>query len=1091
MGYIKSFHTGIVAILTLLAIPIFGNTLTWNGGGGANANWNVSANWGGVGTPANGDTLIFQGTATQLNTNNLVGLVLNQVKFNGAVGGFTLRGNALGVTNSIIVTNTSIGATIENDINLGASDLSIVVSNTSASLTIKGHIAGVAGVTKTGAGSVIYQCAGDNSYTGTTRINAGTLKLNVSGANAFGGPLIIGDGSGTGTPTVMLLQSSEVPTAASITFNQNATLDLNNFVQTIGTNIMFNGSPSGVQTGTGTLNFFPNATITVAPNVTGSIIGNLNTQIGTLTLQGGDSVNPGYLGFSCHTIGFANIVQNGLLKTTWSGSNSYSGNYTINGQGVAELYTSYALGNVTNTMTLNGQSSVNLSGGIHITNQSLTINSINPAYYGALSVESASTNSWQANFIFGSAASIDTATNCSLILNAVSSISGSGGIVKSGSGSLTLSGPAGVSTYAGDTVVNRGTLFLNSSNVIRNGALIIGPGFGASPTAIVRHLASGCIYDGVGVKINSDGWLDLNGFTDNVGPITMDAALITTGAGTLQLSPPLNIVENFINGPSTINGKIQLTGNTTIAVSNALYINAAISSSGNYTLTKAGGFYMIMTASNSYTGTNIIQEGRVSIQNGSALGNTNNSTIVSNAATLTMTGNFTVAQSSLTLNGPGEFGWGSLDSETVSGTNIWLGPIILNADSTFAPYQFGTTLRLIGQISGPGGFTQFNGGNTNSTLSLEGPTANTYAGTTTVSSGTLVLKTTGVAVPRNLVIAGCASVVRFVLSFQTSPNADILLNSGGLLDLGNNNVAEMDTLRGSGTVKVGTSSYITVGLNGGSSTFDGVISGIGSSFSGYTVAKRGAGTFTSNGNNTFTVGPLHVLDSGKLIVNGSQPQVPVIVDFNASLAGSGTFGTIASEGLIAPGNGPGIMNSSNVTLNSSAKFLVTLNGTNAGTDYSQLNVTGTVDLASATLQITQGGVGAPNSQYTILKNDLGDAITGIFGGLVEGATVTANTGVKFTISYLGGTGNDVVLTQIGLPPQPKFNSIQKLANGTFQLFGTGTNKLTYTVWANTNLTTATWVSIGTATAPSNLGALQFIDTNATNYPQRFYYFSWP
>jgi len=50
--------------------------------------------------------------------------------------------------------------------------------------------------------------------------------------------------------------------------------------------------------------------------------------------------------------------------------------------------------------------------------------------------------------------------------------------------------------------------------------------------------------------------------------------------------------------------------------------------------------------------------------------------------------------------------------------------------------------------------------------------------------------------------------------------------------------------------------------------------------------------------------------------------------------------------------------------------------------------------------------------------------------------------------------------------------------------------LTYTVLANTNLATTNWVNIGTAAA-NGLGMFQFTDFNATNYPMRFYRFSWP
>ena len=47
--------------------------------------------------------------------------------------------------------------------------------------------------------------------------------------------------------------------------------------------------------------------------------------------------------------------------------------------------------------------------------------------------------------------------------------------------------------------------------------------------------------------------------------------------------------------------------------------------------------------------------------------------------------------------------------------------------------------------------------------------------------------------------------------------------------------------------------------------------------------------------------------------------------------------------------------------------------------------------------------------FTIIANDGADAVVGTFAGLAEGATITLN-GVTLVISYVGGTGNDVVLT---------------------------------------------------------------------------------
>ena len=87
---------------------------------------------------------------------------------------------------------------------------------------------------------------------------------------------------------------------------------------------------------------------------------------------------------------------------------------------------------------------------------------------------------------------------------------------------------------------------------------------------------------------------------------------------------------------------------------------------------------------------------------------------------------------------------------------------------------------------------------------------------------------------------------------------------------------------------------------------------------------------------------------------------------------------------------------------------------------SKLNVTGTVNLGGAELNVDLGektgtGTFAPTigQQFTIIDNDGADAVVGTFAGAPQGSTVASN-GHKYTVSYTGGTGNDVVLTYAGL-----------------------------------------------------------------------------
>ncbi len=67
----------------------------------------------------------------------------------------------------------------------------------------------------------------------------------------------------------------------------------------------------------------------------------------------------------------------------------------------------------------------------------------------------------------------------------------------------------------------------------------------------------------------------------------------------------------------------------------------------------------------------------------------------------------------------------------------------------------------------------------------------------------------------------------------------------------------------------------------------------------------------------------------------------------------------------------------------------------------------------------------------------------------------------------------------------RFTSVSSGAGGSIRLSGLGAVGTNYTIMANTNLATTDWLNVGNAVADAN-GALQFTDTNAPNFRQRFY-----
>ena len=158
---------------------------------------------------------------------------------------------------------------------------------------------------------------------------------------------------------------------------------------------------------------------------------------------------------------------------------------------------------------------------------------------------------------------------------------------------------------------------------------------------------------------------------------------------------------------------------------------------------------------------------------------------------------------------------------------------------------------------------------------------------------------------------------------------------------------------------------------------------------------NGAGTLldaaplTLSGNCDSFSGPTKVgLDA--LVVDGSLTGSAVTVMDGATLGGTGTVGSVhaANSGILRPGdNGPGILNAQgNLTLDPFSMFEVDLNGATAGTGFSQLNVTGTVDLRDSTFSPSLGFTPTNGETFTIIQSTA--PITGTFSGLPEGASLT-------------------------------------------------------------------------------------------------------
>lgn len=192
-----------------------------------------------------------------------------------------------------------------------------------------------------------------------------------------------------------------------------------------------------------------------------------------------------------------------------------------------------------------------------------------------------------------------------------------------------------------------------------------------------------------------------------------------------------------------------------------------------------------------------------------------------------------------------------------------------------------------------------------------------------------------------------------------------------------------------------------------------VISGSGN------VTIVGPEQVTITGTNTAT-GRLLYIGSGDatLDISGSTTKWPgsVQVDSNAlELSQGATVGPIQvdSGGTFEPGVlAPAVAYSGDFAMDPGGTFSVPI------VNQPTLFVQGNVSIANAKLVLGIGTVAA-GTHIKVIDNDGSDPISGTFIGLPEGSTIAAPGGQPFTVSYVGGDGNDLVLTALaGGAPVP-------------------------------------------------------------------------
>ena len=151
-----------------------------------------------------------------------------------------------------------------------------------------------------------------------------------------------------------------------------------------------------------------------------------------------------------------------------------------------------------------------------------------------------------------------------------------------------------------------------------------------------------------------------------------------------------------------------------------------------------------------------------------------------------------------------------------------------------------------------------------------------------------------------------------------------------------------------------------------------------------------------------------------VLLNGSRSDVSV--NEGGVFGGDATVGGLYVSGVVAPGNSPGkITVLGGFSLENTGVYKAEILNKD---HYDQIVAHDVYLKGSLDLTYLAGGVIKKGDTFTIVSNNGTNPVQGTFKDLPEGAEVTVS-GATFKISYVGGDGNDVVLTAQNDSKAPK------------------------------------------------------------------------
>jgi len=524
-------------------------------------------------------------------------------------------------------------------------------------LVINTVIAGGAGLTKSGQGTLILGSSG-NSFAGPTTVAGGTLRLGAPGAVPAGSNLVV-----TGTAAFDLAGCDA--TVANITIGdgliQNtgaaAALSLGGQAG----NVAYVGIAGGGTIAVGTLNLATPGAAAASHTFTVAAGQPASADLTITSIIADGSLDP------------QSLVKDGPGILKLSAASSYTGRTSV-------LAGTLALGN-SNVMP--GTSHVVIQGGtLAIAAYSNTVGTVSlqggtiSGTTGVLTGSSYQLSGGTISAILGGAAALTKSTSDTVILSGANTYTAgtniNGGILSVGSdgnlgfaaGGLTFNGgtlqitgtgfnqtPRAITWYAGGggfDIADASNTFTLTQGLAGPGplskagvgTLVLGGTVGSAGIAIqdgtLRLGGVGRLTGSPMVSIGGIATLDLNNFDNTIGGLSLSGGTVTSGTGTLTLAGRVTYSRSI--WPATISGKVNLgaatrTFDVTAGSSTDLTVAAAISGSG-VGLTKAGSGMLTLTNANAYTGTTTIANGTLTLD-----GNTGGLAAAS-AVTFTGSGTF-------------------------------------------------------------------------------------------------------------------------------------------------------------------------------------------------------------------------------------------------------------------------------------------------------------------------------------------------------------------------------------------------------------------------------------------------------------------